>query len=169
MSFFKVVRADSSDSMGNRKPFPAIHRSGLPIADGSKMTIAMLADKFVFRSDSGESWDLAKAKVTNIEKMTETQIQTHLKSRPGMAVLGTLTLGLPGTIIGAAMSKEKRSKVNEFFIIFDYTDTSGNPATLVFQYKDGKQGNADWQKPSLFLKDFEKNRSAYSSPESHTL
>lgn len=151
------------------RPFPVTHRVGLSCADGAKVTIDMRPDRFVFCSDGGESWELEKRRIANVEKMTETQIQTHLKSRPGMAVLGALTLGLPGTIIGAAMTKEKRSKVSERFMAFDYRDSGGNPATLVFQYDDGKQGNPEWQRPSVFVKDFRKNRSLYAPPESHVL
>lgn len=153
----------------NRKPFPATHRAGLPIADGASVTIDMSEGRFTIRAASGDSWDLPKERVTGIECLKETEIQTHLKNRPGMALLGGATLGIIGAIAGGAMTKEKKSRVVTQFVVFDYKSQTGEPATLVFQFTDGKVGNADWQKPKLFVKDFQQNRGMYSQAASHTL
>ena len=152
-----------------RKPFPATHRSGLPIADGAPVTLDMLENRFMIRTSNGDSWDLAKSKVTNVQCLKETEIQTHLKNRPGMALLGGVTLGIIGAVAGGAMTKEKKSRVVTQFVVFDYTAQDGSPATLVFQFSDAKSGNADWQKPKLFVKDFQENRGKYAQSSSHTL
>ncbi len=151
------------------KPFPATHRAGLPIADGASVTIDMLENDFMISAGSGDSWCLPKARITNIECLKETEIQTYVKNRPGMALLGGVTLGIVGAIAGGMMTKEKKSRVVTQFVIFDYRSQSGEPATLVFQFTDGKVGNADWQKPKLFLKDFQKNRGLYAPAGFYTL
>lgn len=155
--------------MYGAKPFPAVHRQGLPIADGTAVTIDMLDKRYMIRTGSGDSWDLAKEKVTNVQTFTEKEVQTHLKNRPGMALLGGATLGIIGAVAGAAMTKEKRSVVRKMFLVIDYTDRSGSSASLVFQYDDPKTGNADWQKPAMFVKDFQSRRASYSIGTSHVL
>jgi hypothetical protein len=171
MGFFKIIKAEEIGNMpaDRRKPFPAVHRMGLPIADGAKVRITMLSSRFVFSSESGDTWDLPKERITGIETLKESEIQTHLKNRPGMALLGGVTLGVVGAIVGGAMTKEKKSRVVTQFVVFDYKTQEGEPATLVFQFHDAKVGNADWQKPKLFVKDFQANRNDYATAASYTL
>ena len=152
--------------MYGAKPLPAIHRAGLPIADGANVTIDMLEKRFMIRAGSGDSWDLPKERITNIECLKETEIQTHLKNRPGMALLGGITLGVIGAIAGGAMTKEKKSRVVTQFVVFDYKSKSGEPATLVFQFSSDNVGG---QPPKLFAKDFRQNRSNYSKASFYTL
>lgn len=172
MSFKDWIERNELDKPSwqrKKKPFPSLHRAGLPIADGAKVDIDMQPSQYVFTSASGDTWELPKDRVSNIECLKETEIQTHLKNRPGMALLGGVTLGVIGAIAGGAMTKEKKSKVITQFVVFDYKNQNGEPATLVFQFGDPKTGNSDWQKPKMFVKDFQQHRGDYSRASSFTL
>lgn len=162
-------RVTREDIEAARRPFPATHRAGLPIADGAGATIDMKPGRFVFEAAGGERWKLPKARVSNVELMRETEVQTHLKNRPGMALLGGVTLGVVGAVVGGAMTKEERTRVVTRFVVFDYEDAQGNPATLVFEYSDAKVGDPTWQKPKLFARDFQGNRGEYAQATTHTL
>lgn len=143
------------------------HRGGLPIADGSECTFDATGNRFLIRSGGG-SWELAKSKVVNVENMTETEIQTHLKNRPGMALLGGVTFGVVGAVVGGAMTKEKKSRVVTQYLCITYRKDDGELDTLLFQYEDYQSWYDKWR-PKLVVKDFQKNRSSYGEGSHHTL
>lgn len=143
------------------------HRAGLPVQDGSECTIDVLEDRFIINSGS-DTWDLAKAKITNVEKLTEKEVQVNLKNRPGMALLGGITLGVIGAVAGGAMTKDKRSTVTKQFLCITYRKDDGNMSTLLFQYEDYQSWHDKWR-PKLVVKDFEKNRKTYGSGGHHML
>lgn len=160
-----------------KRPFKCVHRSGLPVADGTAVSIDLAGQLpsavrdwsgYVF-STEGDSWRLDKAKITSVSLMTEREVQTHLSSRPGMALAGAVLAGIPGAIVGGAMTKRKDAVLVSRFLVFDYV--SGDPKSLVFEYDSGGSqysANGFWN-PKLFARDFEGNRGEYAPPQSHTL
>lgn len=155
--------------MYGARPLPAIHREGLPIADGADVTIDMPEKRFMIRTPGGECWDLPKERVTGMVDMTEDEARTVMKHSPGLALLGGAVMGVVGAVAGAAVTKEKKSKAQRYYFALDYLSAAGEPSTLVFEYKRAYSGNLDWQKPRQFMKDFKKHRERYAPPGYHVL
>lgn len=160
-----------------KAPIRLAHRAGLPIADGAMVEADMCGTRrsadadsqvFVFSDAAGNAWTLPKSKVCCISLMTEKEVQTHFASRPGMALGGAVLAGIPGAIVGGAMTKRKDAVLVDRFVVFDYLRDGGGQSSLVFQWDDYMGWDAHWSIKD-FVKDFEGNRGEYAPPQSHTL
>jgi hypothetical protein len=150
------------------EPCKMKHRVGLPLADGSECAIDASNQVITITASGGDIWELDKAKVTNVERLTEKEVQVNLKHRPGMALLGGVTLGIIGAVAGGAMTKEKRSTVTTQFLCLTYIKDDGNLGTLLFQYDDYQTWHDKWR-PKMMVKDFQKHRDSYAAGSRHTL
>ena len=159
-----------SDVINNRFPECDVkhycHRLGLPIADGANIAINMKDEIYLFETDRSDTWELPKSRITNVSKMTETEIQTHLKSSLGATVLGEAVAGIPGAFVGSLFTKRKDIALNKHFVVFDYIDKNNKSVSLVFELINTA---GYFQKPSTFVKDFRSNRNKYAPPTNHRL
>lgn len=136
------------------KPFRCVHASGLPVAEGAACTIDMLPDRFVIES-SGTRFELAKAKIASIERVTRKQLTQVSKGSAGWAAMGGLAFGAVGAVVGASIGKTKTLKRYERFAAFTY-DAGGGLAVLLFGYEQGDdQLGSSKQTLRKFIKDFE--------------
>ena len=148
------VLCGGSASKQLTKPFRCVHVAGLPLAEGVPCEIDMCPDRFVI-SGTGGSFELAKAKVTGIERVTRKQLTQVSKGSPGKAVLGGVAFGVIGAVVGASIGTTKTLKRCENFAVFTYEGREG-PTCLVFAFKsdDNQMGSAK-QTLRKFIKDFE--------------
>ena len=98
------------ESGENGRVFYCEHRLGLPVAEGAKISINMTDASYTFRATNDETWELPKSRITNVSKMTETEIQTHLKSSLGTTILGGAVAGFPGAFVGSLVINAKKCR-----------------------------------------------------------
>jgi len=94
------------------------HVSGLPLADGTMVTISVYGDKVEF-DGSGTQITLERSRITDVSIKTETEIQTHVVSSVGGAIAGGVMFGALGAIIGGRAKTKKTAEIS-VFLIFTY-------------------------------------------------
>ena len=136
------------------KPFKCVHASGLPVAEGADCAIDMLPDRFVIES-CGTRFELAKAKIASVERVTRTQLTQVSKGSVGWAAMGGLAFGAVGAVVGASVGSTKTLKRYEHFAAFTY-DAGGGLAVLLFGYEPrADQMGSSKQTLRKFIADFE--------------
>ena len=157
------------ESGENGRVFYCEHRLGLPVAEGAKISINMTDASYTFRATNDETWELPKSRITNVSKMTETEIQTHLKSSLGTTILGGAVAGFPDAFVGSLVTTPKNVAVRSYYLVFNYLGQDSEPQMLLFQYNDSAAGMMGYQKPKMFVKDFQQRRDLYAPVTNHLL
>ena len=98
------------------------HFYGLPVAENTITQILSTPTEYEFIANN-TSFKLRKQKVTDVTITTDVEIQKNNVSSIGGAIGGGLLFGPVGAMIGGR-SKEKTSKIVNYYLIFTYFDNN---------------------------------------------
>jgi|GEM_PF-4847609 hypothetical protein len=127
--------------------FSLKHIHGLPIANGASTTICEFDEKFEFKN-GGNTFTIAKDKITDISRITDTEIQQQSVSSVGGAVMGGAIFGVLGAAIGGR-TKNIKTTTHTIFLVFTYRNKNGEVSYLCFEVYSGNNlqltttGNTD--------------------------
>lgn len=94
------------------------HMTGLPLAQGVVCSV-LFNDDHVVISGSGHEFRLAYNKITDLQMVSNVEIQKSYVSSVGGAVGGALMFGTLGAMVGGR-AKERTSNVTEYYFVITY-------------------------------------------------
>jgi hypothetical protein len=117
----------------------AKHMAGLPFAEGTEVFVYRCPNKLVFERNQ-DTVELSIDKVRDIFIKTDVEIQKSYSSSVGGAVGGYVIFGPLGAMIGGR-SKEKKSTIEEKYLIFAYMNKENEQDYISFEVT--KEPNAN--------------------------
>lgn len=107
------------------------HCTGLPIAEDIDCTLYAFSDKLVL-SASGADFAINFDKVTDIQYLSEKDVQHIVHSSVSGAIAGSLLFGTLGAIIGGR-AKTKTQTSYSYYLIITYKNTNDELAVMALE------------------------------------
>lgn len=109
------------ESRGFLEELILVHFEGLPVPGDTEILIQIGKDSVVFSSDGMEA-TLDRGKITDVSKVTETELHERRQSMNLTgAIVGGALFGGVGAIIGSR-PKTKTTEITKQFLVFSYKD-----------------------------------------------
>ena len=105
------------------------HAAGLPIPEGMLCDLS-LDESGLIVSSAGNNYTIAFEKITSVSAKTDVEVQKHIVSSAGGALVGAALFGVPGALIGGR-AKTKQTATYKTFLVITYNNESG-PTYLLF-------------------------------------
>lgn len=131
--FKRKIRSDIEQKINelNPKVFVSIaHIEGLPVPSGSNSQIYYCDDKIVIDSNNS-SFIIDINKVQDISIKTDREIEKHIVSSTGRAIVGGMMFGIAGAAIGGR-AKTKKTEIVTSNLIITYIDTNEELKCIIF-------------------------------------
>ena len=132
------------------------HVSGLPLAENTSCLVRSFPNKLEIKAGD-ITIDLDKSKITDIQLVSDRDVQKKKVSSIGGAVAGGVVFGPLGAIIGGRAKTKKVTTIN-YYLIITYQDKNDNLVNIGFDLA-GYAGGVD-----KLIKEF---KSAYGSQDTH--
>lgn len=107
------------------------HMAGLPVSEGAEIYLYRCKDKVIFERNR-DAFELKASSMKDILLKTDVEIQKSYVSSVGGAVGGYVLFGPLGAMVGGR-AKEKKSKTEEKYLIFDYLNKDGAQDFISFE------------------------------------
>ncbi len=105
------------------KAFSGNHATGLPLAQDVPCVVPSQPDR-IANNSSGNAFNLAYNKITDMQVVTDVEIQKQYVSSVGGAIGGAVLFGPLGAIVGGR-AKEKTAKNIEYYFVITYKKEDG--------------------------------------------
>lgn len=105
------------------KAFSGTHATGLPLAQDVPCVVSFQPDRIAINS-GGNAFSLAYSKITDMQVITDVEIQKQCVSSIGGAIGGAVLFGPLGAIVGGR-AKEKTAKKIEYYFVITYKKDNG--------------------------------------------
>lgn len=115
------------------------HMAGLPLAEGAEVFVYRCPDKVIFERNQ-DTIELPIDKVRDILIKTDVEIQKSYSSSIGGAVGGYVLFGPLGAMVGGR-SKERKSTIEEKYLIFSYMNKENQQDYISFEVTNEPKSN----------------------------
>ena len=100
------------------KAFSGSHATGLPLAQDVPCVLSFQPD-WISINSGGNAFRIAYGKITDMQVITDVEIQKQYVSSIGGAIGGAVLFGTPGAMVGGR-AKERTTKNTEYYFVITY-------------------------------------------------
>lgn len=127
----KLIKEENIRNNNERAAFyKGKHIAGLPIHQNIPCDIEVYFDKLIIIS-SGTDFEIPMDRIINATKFNEEQIMQYQKTSMGKTILGGITFGAVGAIIGSMPQTKDKKVISERYLVVDYISNENIESSFV--------------------------------------